>query len=69
MPMAQQPYKIRCLVCGWQKSVYPDSDVLIPGHSHFDHCPKCHSDQLERSSLSFGRQLVSQLQRMLRGRS
>ena len=37
----------RCAACGWRKTTAPRSDVFMPGHTHFDHCPDCGKDGLE----------------------
>ena len=37
----------RCAACDWRKTTAPRSDVLMPGHTHFDRCPKCDNNRLE----------------------
>jgi len=41
MPIRPSPRRYQCTACGWSKTVVPRSDALMPGHDHFDSCPKC----------------------------
>ncbi|MDO5291085.1 MAG: hypothetical protein Q4F13_15865 [Pseudomonadota bacterium] len=41
MPIAPPPTTFTCPQCGWQKTAFPRSDVLVPGVDVWDACPRC----------------------------
>ncbi|WP_341325719.1 hypothetical protein [Methylotuvimicrobium sp. KM2] len=51
MPIKPKPFVYVCPSCGWRKSVFPRSDVLLPGE-YYDCCPKCGASNLIKEKLS-----------------
>ncbi len=40
MPIRPEPRRYFCPSCGWEKTVQPKSDALMPGDL-YSACPKC----------------------------
>jgi len=47
MAWRPHPTTYTCPVCGWSKTVAPESDHLAPGLDVFTVCPKCGHDWLD----------------------
>lgn len=52
MPIPMPPTTLRCPKCGWSKTVVPQSDVLLEGHTWFTVCPECGHSKLDRKKAS-----------------
>lgn len=52
MPVRPLPRHYQCNACGWGKTVAPRGDALMPGHDHFDVCPKCGHTPLSSKPLA-----------------
>ncbi len=47
MPIKPKPRTYVCPSCGWQKSVFPVSDAMMPG-DYFKSCPKSGTKELKQ---------------------
>ena len=50
MCVKPKPFSYSCPSCDWKKTVFPKSDVLLPGE-HYACCPKCGSKSLDLETL------------------
>ena len=41
------PTTLCCPKCGWSKTVVPQSDILLEGHTWFTVCPECGHSKLD----------------------
>lgn len=47
------PTKMCCKKCGWEVISPAVGPLVLPDHFLFLHCPKCDSEEVERTSATF----------------
>lgn len=70
MPIRPTPMHYRCRACGWNKTVSPRNDALVPGQDYLEACPKCGHSPLDAEasghSPSVAGQVLGKLEKWLK---
>jgi len=67
MPIKPKPRTYVCPSCGWKKSVFPASDVMMQG-DYFKNCPKCGGKTLEQRQITIANEVLYKFLEKLNGR-
>lgn len=65
MPIPMPPTTLSCPKCGWSKTVVPQSDVLLEGHTWFTVCPECGNSKLDHKKANIISSLAAQAQQSI----
>lgn len=64
MPLPLGPTLFSCRTCGWRATTDPRGDVVLPGLTWYERCPKCAGEvEIRRASLISS--LAPRLRRLL----